>query len=159
MTYLQKYENPDHFTAMLRRVGVTRACIIQMVRDDFDTMQTLVQQYKRDVSSFETYLKTLNKSMNTGPNPVRFSPIVSDRLVSIPHYFIQTVTCFHAIPDMAQIDRDLSSELIEIYRTYKKFNTEEPDDEILITLPELKGHDNWKFMFLCKIIENASQFL
>ena len=34
-------------------------------------------------------------------------------------------------------------EMIEPYRSYKQFSTEEIDEEILITLPDLKGHENW----------------
>ena len=81
--------------------------------------------------------------MNSAANPVRFSPVVMDRLFAVIHYFIQATTCFHTLPDIELIDRQMAMELIEPYRSYKQFSTEEVDEEILITLPELKGHENW----------------
>ena len=143
VTNKEKYRDPAYFDSMLRRIGVTRACIDQLTNDDFDTMETVVTQYKGDISTFETYLKTINKTMNTAANPVRFSPVVMDRLLAVIHYFIQAITCFHTLPDIELIDRQLAMEMIEPYRSYKQFSTEEIDEEILITLPELKGHENW----------------
>ena len=44
---------------------------------------------------------------------------------------------------MALIDCQTAGNLIEPYRTYKQFSSDEVDEEILISLPELKGHENW----------------
>ena len=140
---LQKYSDNTYFTDMLVRIGVTRACINQLSTDDFDTMETIVQQYKGSISIFESYLKTINKSMNNNANPVRFSPVIMDRLLATIHHFIQSVTCFHTLPDIEIIDREMAVELIEPYREYKQFSASDPDDEVLIELPTLKGHDNW----------------
>ena len=100
MTNKEKYRDPAHFDSMLRRIGVTRACINQLMNNDFDTMETIVLQYKGYISTFETYLKTINKTMNAAANPVRFSPVVMDRLLAVIHYFIQAITCFHTLPDI-----------------------------------------------------------
>ena len=143
LTNTQKYREAASFSDLLQRIGVTQRCINQLRNDDFDTMETVVQQYKGNVTSFESYLKTINKTMTNAANPVRFSPVVMDRILAVIHHFIQAVTCFHTVPDMALIDRQIAGELIEPYRTYKQFSSEEIDEEILISLPELKGHENW----------------
>ena len=143
MTNKMKYEDATHFTDMLMRIGVTRACINQLQTDDFNTMKAIVSQYKGDVDDLETYLKNVNKSMANAVNPTRFSPIVMDRMLAVIHHFIQAVHRFHTIPDMEAIDRERSMELIDTYRMCKEFRESEIDDEVLIELPELKGHDNW----------------
>ena len=121
MTNKMKYDNATHFTDMLTQIGVTRACINQLQIDDFDTMRSIVIHYKGDISNYETYLKTINKSMNNTTNPIRFSPIVMDRLLLVIHHFIQAVYSSHSIPDIEIIDWDRSMELIEPYRMYKEF--------------------------------------
>ena len=143
MTSNQKYTDSTHFISMLRQIGVTRSCIDQFIVDDFDTMGAIVLQYKGDITAFETYLKTINITMNTAENPVRFSPIVMDRLLAVTHYFIQAVTCFHTLPDIELINKEMAVNLIDSYRSYKQFSNDDMNEEILITLPELKGHDNW----------------
>ena len=47
---------------MLQQIGLSRACINQLAANDFDTMETVVQQYKDDIASFESYLKSINKA-------------------------------------------------------------------------------------------------
>ena len=47
------------------------------------------------------------------------------------------------MPDIDLINREISLALIEPYCVYKRFKTTKVDEEVLITLPELKGHDNW----------------
>ena len=138
----RKYTDPTYFIDMLGRIGLSRACIRQLSTDDFNTMETVVQQYKGSINAFETYLKSINKSMNNNENPVRFSPIIMDRLLAVVHYFVQSVTCFHTLPNIEIIDREMSVELIQTYREYKQFSTEEVDDEVLISLPTLKGYEN-----------------
>ena len=140
---------------MLGRIGLSRACIWQLSADNFDTMETVVQQYKGSISAFETYLKSINKSMNNNENPVRFSPIIMDRLLAVVHYFIQSVTCFHTLPNIEVIEREMSVELIQPYREYKQFSAEEVDDEVLITLPTLKGHENW-ILYRDKFLNNLA---
>ena len=143
MTNRDKYMDPTHFSDMLIRIGVSRACINQLEIDDFNTMKSIVTQYKEDIGDFETYLKTINKSMNNAANPVRFSPVVMDRIISAIHHFVQAIYCFHTIPDIELINRERTSNLIESYRMYKQAGENEIDDEVLIDLPELKGHENW----------------
>lgn len=143
MSNMEKYQDDRQFTDLLRRIGVTNACIAQLTNDDFDTMETVVQQYKGNIKSFETYLKTVNKTMHNATNPVRFSPVVMDRLLAVIHYLIQSVQCFHKLPDMALIDRQMAGNLMEPFRIYKQFRTEDADEEVLISLPDLKGHENW----------------
>ena len=81
--------------------------------------------------------------MNNVANPVQFSPIITDRLLSVIHHFIQAVSCFHTMANIELITRDVLMELIEPYRFYKRNKTEEADNEVLISLPDLKGHENW----------------
>ena len=66
-----------------------------------------------------------------------------DRLLASIHYFIQSITCFHTLLDIEIVDHEMSIDLIEPYREYKQFSTSDPDDEVLIELPDLKGHENW----------------
>ena len=143
MTNTDKYKDPLQFSSMLKRIGLSRACRNQLEADDFDTMETVVNQYKDSIKSFETYLKSVNKSINNVANPVQFSPIITDRLLSVIHHFIQAVSCFHTMANIELITRDVLMELIEPYRFYKRNKTEEADNEVLISLPDLKGHKNW----------------
>ena len=59
------------------------------------------------------------------------------------------------LPDMEMIDRDRAMVLIEPHCIYMKFKKEEIDDEVIIDLPELKGHDNW-ISFQDKFMSNLS---
>ena len=136
---------------MLQRIGVTRAGIAQITSDDFTTMEVLVNQYKADIDEFESYIKIINKSDNN----VRFSPVVSKRLVSVLHYFIQTVTCFHTIPDLELVDREATNDLIDYYSMYRQFKDDDADEEIIIDLQVLKGHENW-IQYRDKFISNLS---
>ena len=115
----------------------------QLLADDFDSMEVVVNEYKDDIKEFKTYLKNINKGALNANNPVRFSPVVIDCLLSVIHYFIQAAICFHMLPDMELVDRDRAMALIEPYRIYMKFKEEKIDDEVIMDLPELKGHDNW----------------
>ena len=102
LSNLDKYNDEEEFISMLQRIGVNQAGIGQLNSDDFDTMKVLVEQYKDDISEFVSYLKTINKSSS----PVRYSPVVSNRIIAVLHYFIQSVTCFHKIPDISIINRE-----------------------------------------------------
>ena len=86
---LEKYRDDQQFNLMLQRIGVTRAAITHLQSDDFANMEVIVSQYKSNINEFVTYLKTVNKSSDN----VRFSPVVSNRLVATVHYFIQSTTC------------------------------------------------------------------
>ena len=150
-----KYRSTDEFMAMLQRIGVSRRCMDQRLSDNFDSMEVLVSQYKDDIKEFHTYLKNINKGAMNGDNPTRFSPVVMDRLLAVTHFFIQAAVCFHMLPDLELIDRDRAMALIEPYRIYIKFKDEEIDDEVIIDLPELKGHENW-ISFRDKFMSNLS---
>ena len=136
---IEKYNDNGHLTNMLQRIGVTRAGIAHLQSDDFATMEVIVSQYKGDINEFSTYIKTVNK----GNNNVRFSPVVSNRLLAVVHYFIQSTTCFHTVPDISLVDRAFASGLMESYNTYKQFKNEDAEDEVIIDFPILKGHENW----------------
>ena len=139
LSNIEKYDNEDEFIYMLRRIGINQAGIEQLSSDDFDTMKVLVDQYKDDVTEFSSYLKTINKSNS----PVRFSPVISNRIIAVLHYFIQAVTCFHTVPDLATIDRDEATALVDPYNAYIKFKDLDADEDVIIDLPVLKGHENW----------------
>ena len=117
-------------------------------------MKVLVNQYKDDVSEFSAYLKTINKSNS----PVRFSPVVSNRITAVLHFFIQSVTCFNTIPDVAVIDRDVATTLIEPYNAYMKFREIDADEDVIIDLPSLKGHENW-IQYRDKFLSNLSNMV
>ena len=151
----EKFRSTNEFTEMLQRIGVSGRCMEQLLSDDFDSMEVVVNQYKDDIKEFHTYLRNINKGALNVNNPVRFSPVVMDRLLAVTHYFIQSAVCFHMLPDITLIDRDRAMALIEPYRMYIKFKNEELDDEILIDLPELKGHENW-ISFRDKFMSNLS---
>ena len=136
---LDKYTDEQQFNLMLQRIGVSRAAINHLQSDDFTSMEVIVSQYKNNIDEFVTYLKTVNKSSDN----VRFSPVVSNRLISVVHYFIQSTTCFHVVPNISMINRAFTTGLSEAYSMYKQFKEEDAEDEIIIDLPELKGHDNW----------------
>ena len=153
-TNIAMYSNDVQFLNMLQQIGVTQAGIAQLQADNFTSMQVLVDQYKGDVDEFATYLKTINKS---GTN-VRYSPVVCNRLIAVLRYFIQAVTCFHIVPDISMIDRDMATNLVDPYNTYRKLRNEDAEDEIIIDLPELKGHDNW-IQFRDKFMSNLSNII
>ena len=97
-----------------------------------------MSQYKGDINEFVIYIKTVNK----GNNNVRFSPVVTNRLVAVVHYFIQATTCFHVVPNISAIDRAFASNLMESYSMCRQLKEEDAEDEIIIDLPDLKGHEN-----------------
>ena len=138
-TNVEKYTDDQQFNLMLQRIGVSRAAITHLQTDDFTNMEVIVSQYKNDINEFVTYLKTVNKSSDN----VRFSPVVTNRLVAVIHYFIQATTCFHIVPNISTINREFSSGLTDSYSMYKRFKDEGAEDEVIINLPELKGHENW----------------
>ena len=121
LSNIERYDNEDEFTSMLRRIGINQAGIEQLNSDDFDTMKVLVDQYKDDITEFSSYLKTINMSSS----PVRFSPVISNRIIAVLHYFIQAVTCFHTIPDLAIIDRDEATALVDPYNAYTKLREQD----------------------------------
>ena len=129
----EKYDDENEFTSMLRRIGVNQAGIEQLNSDDFDTMKVLVNQYKDDISEFTSYLRTINKSSS----PVRFSPVVSNRIIAVLHHYIQAVTCFHTVPDISIIDRDEATMLVDPYNAYNKFKELDADEDVIIDLPDL----------------------
>ena len=49
----------------------------------------------------------------------------------------------HTIPDINNVDVQLYTGLIQVYKAYKKQKDTEGEDETIIELPELKGHINW----------------
>ena len=104
---------------MLTRIGVNRAIINHLVSDNLDTMEMLVTQYKDDIKDFYIDLKTINKGMQNADNPVRFSPVVTDYILAVIHYFIQAVTCFHMIADIDKVNRNKAIGMIEPYRIYR----------------------------------------
>ena len=153
-TNSEKYRSEPELIEMLRRVGVNQAGIDQLLSDDFDTMEVLVEQYKDNINEFTSYLKTINKSNS----PVRFSPVVSNRITAVLHLFIQATSCFHMIPDISIIGRDEATSLIEPYNAYNKFNATDADEDIIIELPDLKGHDNW-IQYRDKFLSNLNNMI
>ena len=151
MTNLEKYRDNEQFNAMLQRIGVNRAGVNHIAADDFLSMDVLVNQYKSDIDEFSSYIKSVNKTNNN----VRFSPVVTNRLIAVLHYFIQAVTCFHIIPDIELITRDSTPDLMDSYSMFKQFKDEDADDEVIIDLPTLKGHENWVH-FRDKFLSNLS---
>ena len=96
--------------------------------------------------------------MNNAANPIRFSLIIMDRLLSVIHHCIQAVSCFHIMPNIELINREIAFKLIEPYYLYKKYKTDEIDDRVLITLPDLKGHENW-ISYRDKFLSNLDNIL
>ena len=91
-TNVEKYTDDQQFNLMLQRIGVSRAAITHLQTDDFTNMEVIVSQYKNDINEFVTYLKTVNKSSYN----VRLSPVVTNRLVAVIHYFVQATTIIQA---------------------------------------------------------------
>ena len=153
LSITERYRNTASFTNMLARIGVTRGAINHLLSDDLDTMEVLVTQYKDDINDFHSYLKATNKSLLNANPPVRFSPVVMDRILAVVHHYIQSVTCFHTIPDINLINRQEAMRMIDPYRLYCQFKDDDVDEEILIDLPDLKGHENW-ITFRDKFLSN-----
>lgn len=153
LSITERYRNTASFTNMLARIGVTRGAINHLLSDDLDTMEVLVTQYKDDINDFHSYLKATNKSLQNANPPVRFSPVVMDRILAVVHHYIQSVTCFHTIPDINLINRQEAMRMIDPYRLYRQFKDDDVDEEILIDLPVLKGHENW-ITFRDKFLSN-----
>ena len=153
LTITGKYRDTASFSNMLTRIGVTRGAINHLLSDDLDTMEVLVTQYKDDIKGFHSYLKATNKNLtNTNPQ-VRFSPVVVDRILAVVYHYVQSVTCFHTVPDIDLINRDEAMSMIDPYRMYRQFKENEVDEDILIDLPDLKGHENW-ITFRDKFLSN-----
>ena len=138
-TNVEKYKDDQQFNLMLQQIGVSRAAITHLQADDFTNMEVIVSQYKNDINEFVMYLKAVNKSSDN----VRFSPVVTNRLVAVIHYFIQSTTCFHIVPNISTINQEFPSGLTDSYSMYKRFKDDDAEDEIIIDLPELKGFENW----------------
>ena len=100
---------------MIQRIGENRAGIAHINDDDFMSMDILVNQYKSDIEEFSLYIKTVNKTNNN----VCFSPVITNRLVSVLHCFIQSVNCFHVIPDIELITRNSTPVLMDAYSMFK----------------------------------------
>lgn len=145
LTITQRYRDQNEFIAMLTRVGVTDNARRKLIADDFTSMEMLVLNYSNDVDSFHSYLKGINKTFGNGTrnSTIQFSPIIMKRLTAILYHFVQAVGCMHCIPNIANITVDACLDLIQAYDAYQKRITTDGDDEVLIELPELKGHANW----------------
>ena len=145
LTIAQKYRNQGSFESLLTRIGVTANARRKLIDDDFTSMEQLVTNYSNDVDSFNTYLKAINKTFGNGTRntTVRFSPIVTKRLVSILFHFVQAIGCMHCIPNMDNVDINACSDFIQAYDAYQKRKNKVGDDDSLIELPDLKGHSNW----------------
>ena len=154
LSNVEKYDDDYKFTAMLRGIGINHTVFEQLNSDDFDTMKVLVDQYKDDVSEFASYLKTINKSSS----PVQFSPVVSNQITAVLHFYIQSITSFHTIPDISVIDRDEATVLVEAYNAYLKFWDIDADEDVIINLLDLKGHDNW-IQYCDKFLSNLSNMV
>ena len=72
------------------------------------------------------------------------------------HYFIKAVVCFHATLDILLIDRQTTTNLVDPYKMYCQFRDEDVDDEVIIDLPDLKGHNNW-ILFRDRFLSNPSK--
>ena len=103
---------------MLARIGVNRAGINHLVSDDLGTMELLVTQYKDDIKDFHTYPKIINTGIQNADNSVRFSTVVTDRILAVIHHYIQAVKYFHMIPNINQVNRNRAMIMIEPYRIY-----------------------------------------
>ena len=145
LTIAQRYRNQGSFESLLTRIGVTANARRKLIDDDFTSMEQLVTNYSNDVDSFNTYLKAINKTFGNGTRntTVRFSPIVTKRLVSILFHFVQAIGCMHCIPNMDNVDINACSDFIQAYDAYQKRKNKVGDDDSLIELPDLKGHSNW----------------
>ena len=157
LTITQKYRDQGSLERLLARIGVTTNARRKLIDDDFTSMEQLVTNYATDVDSFNTYLKAINKTFGSGTRntTVRFSPIVTKRLVSVLFHFVQAIGCMHCIPNMDNVDINSCPELIQAYDAYQKRRDKIGDDDSLIELPELKGHANWT-TYRDKFISNLS---
>ncbi len=147
LTITQRYRDQGAFINMLTRIGVTANARQKLLDDDFTHMEVLVANYSSNIDSFESYLKGINKTYgNVAANEsIRFSPIIMRRLVAILFHFVQAVGCIHCVPNIDNVDIDACSDFIHAYDAYLKRKQADGDEEVLIDLPELKGHTNWTF--------------
>ena len=143
-TITQRYMDEGAFMELLERIGVTAMARNKVADDDFTSMRSLVDTYHNDMDGFLSYMKGINKTYGgRSTRPIRFSPIVMKRMVAVLFHFAQAVGCFHRIPDMANIDRDLCTDLILTYEAHISRKEFDGDEDGIIELPELKGHSNW----------------
>ena len=49
-----------------------------------------------------------------------------------------------------------ATNFVDPYKMYYQFHDEDVDDEVIIDLPDLKGHDNW-ILFRDKFLSNPSK--
>ena len=157
LTIIEKYRDQDALDEMLARIGVTENARRKLANDDFVSMEQLVVNYSTDIESFNSYLKNVNKTFGgaRGNSAIRFSPIVTKRLMAVLFHYVQAVGCMHCVPDIDNIGVDSCPELILALEAHQKRKEADGDDDAIIELPELKGHSNWT-TYRDKFISNLS---
>jgi hypothetical protein len=139
----------------MTNVGVPERVREIMVSDGIDKLSTLVELYKQDIDSFETYLKGINKTYhNTNPH-IRILPLIMGRLVGILFVYAVSVDILHHIHDPINITQQMSQDYGTNYRRYRSFKSSDTDDND-VKLPKLDGHKNW-IMFQDQMENKLSQ--
>ena len=142
LTVTERYSDQQVFVTVLRNIGVSDPLTQVLTNDGIDTISTLVDLYKEDVDSFETYLKSINKTYNNANPPVRVSPLVMGRLIGLLFVYVVSTEILHSIPDPINVTQRMAQDYGNHYRRYKAYKSNS-NDEDEVKLPKLDGHKNW----------------
>jgi len=110
----------------------------------FSTMKELVSHFTYDMSGYKPHLTQLNKTFRVSNDPVLrfyYTPVVISRLLSLLYFIEQSVNTYHIIPDINEMDLQVSKDYADIYRAI--LNKKDHDDqEKDVTVPKSNGASN-----------------
>ena len=135
---------------MLTRIGARPRERNHLIRDGFSTMKELADYFQyASVPEVEKYFKDINKTFGSLPRAqdrVYFTPRLVKLMVAVIWYFVNCVYSFHIMPNIVSVTLNKALELdLVCSRLKPSSSSKETDskDEDEITLPKLKGSNNW----------------
>ena len=145
-----RFTDQAAFITMLTNFGVRPRERNHLVRDGFDTMKRLTDYFQYStIPEIEKYFKDANKTFGSMPRAqdrVYFAPRLIKLVVATIWYFVHCVYSFHIMPDITSVTLQKATEL-DLVCSQSKSSTASTDAESSnddeITLPKLKGSNNW----------------
>ena len=162
MAVTQKYQSGEGMTVFLANTGTHGRQRNRITADGFDTLDTLVHHYENDVEGFEAYLTNLNKTFATATvaaQRVYYSPPNIKSLVGGLYYFMESIKCFHRVPDMSRFTTVIAQDCYNLYKE-RKDKADGEDDIATTESIKLKGHDNyvkWRDAFMHKLSQTIGR--
>ena len=145
LTQNERYTNAQSIAYIFHQIGLRNPERVRLINDGLTSVQALVNMYQHNVKGFRTYLEGLNKTFATAStvaNRVYYTPVIISKLMGVLFYFGHCVETLHVMPDVLSVD---DAFIIENYEHWKSLSKEldTDDDTEDITIPQLKGHENW----------------